>query len=204
MIYIYSHLVRVENGGEGLLDRDGVPGGHTLPGHHVPPHPSLVLHLHIIIIIIIIIITIITIITLIPYLDPAAEAAHLLVGAAGQLGHHRHLPLLHGDALPRQLGAAADGRLDLPQRGHRPRRLLLLELGLVRLEALLGAGESRLGEVELAEEEVALGAALVQLVAQLLRVAAAQCKLDVLKTAFNISKVVEAGRSKNRRIISKL
>ena len=199
MIYIYSHLVRVENGGEGLLDRDGVPGGHTLPGHHVPPHPSLVLHLHIIIIIIIIIIT-----TLIPYLDPAAEAAHLLVGAAGQLGHHRHLPLLHGDALPRQLGAAADGRLDLPQRGHRPRRLLLLELGLVRLEALLGAGESRLGEVELAEEEVALGAALVQLVAQLLGVAAAQRKLDVLKTAFNISKVVEAGRSKNRRIISKL
>ena len=198
MICIYSHLVRVENGGEGLLDRDGVPGGHTLPGHHVPPHPSLVLHLHIIIIIII------TIITLIPYLDPAAEAPHLLVGAAGQLGHHRHLPLLHGDALPRQLGAAADGRLDLPQRGHRPRRLLLLELGLVRLEALLGAGESRLGEVELAEEEVALGAALVQLVAQLLGVAAAQCKLDVLKTAFNISKVVEAGRSKIRRIISKL
>ena len=200
MICIYSHLVRVENGGEGLLDRDGVPGGHTLPGHHVPPHPSLVLHLHIIIIIIIII----TIINIILYLAPAAEAAHLLVGAAGQLGHHRHLPLLHGDALPRQLGAAADGRLDLPQRGHRPRRLLLLELGLVRLEALLGAGESRLGEVELAEEEVALGAALVQLVAQLLGVAAAQCKLDVLKTAFNISKVVEAGRSKNRRIISKL
>ena len=142
MIYIYSHLVRVEDGGERLLDRDGVPCSHTLPGHHVPPHPSLVLHLHITIIIIIdiiiIIITIITIITIILYLDPAAEAAHLLVGAAGQLGHHRHLPLLHGDALPRQLGAAADGRLDLPQRGHRPRRLLLLELRPVRLEALLG------------------------------------------------------------------
>ena len=138
MIYIYSHLVRVEDGGERLLDRDGVPGSYTLPGHHVPPHPSLVLHLHITIIIIVIIIIIITIITIILYLEPAAEAAHLLVGAAGQLGHHRHLPLLHGDALPRQLGAAADGRLDLPQRGHRPRRLLLLELGPVRLEALLG------------------------------------------------------------------
>ena len=63
MIYIYSHLVRVEDGGERLLDRDGVPCSHTLPGHHVPPHPSLVLHLHItIIIIIVIIIIIITII----------------------------------------------------------------------------------------------------------------------------------------------
>ena len=59
MIYIYSHLVRVEDGGERLLDRDGVPGSYTLPGHHVPPHPSLVLHLHITIIIIIIIIIII-------------------------------------------------------------------------------------------------------------------------------------------------
>ena len=124
--------------------------------------------------------------------------------AAARGGKERPLPCCALTTFPRQLGAAADGRLDLPQRGHRPRRLLLLELGLVRLEALLGAGESRLGEVELAEEEVALGAALVQLVAQLLGVAAAQCKLDVLKTAFNISKVVEAGRSKIRRIISKL
>ena len=49
MIYIYSHLVRVEDGGERLLDRDGVPCSHTLPGHHVPPPPSLVLYLHIII-----------------------------------------------------------------------------------------------------------------------------------------------------------
>ena len=44
---------------------------------------------------------------------------------------------------------------------------------------------------------MALGAALVQLVAQLLGVAAAQRKLNILETAFNIAKVVEAGRSKN-------
>ena len=65
MIYIYSHLVRVEDGGERLLDRDGVPGSYTLPGHHVPPHPSLVLHLHITIITIIVIIVIIITITII-------------------------------------------------------------------------------------------------------------------------------------------
>ena len=51
---------------------------------------------------------------------------------------------------------------------------------------------------------MALGAALVQLVAQLLGVTAAQRKLNILETAFNIAKVVEAGRSKYRPIFSKI
>ena len=174
-------LVAVQHGGHRVLHGQGVARLDLLGGHHVSAHSLPVLHPH-----------------------QAAQGPQLLVTALAQPGNGGILPLLHHDRLLRQAPLAADRLADLLQRLLGLALLLLLQLGSVRLQRLLGLTEGGPGLVKVAGEEMTLGPPLVQFVPQLLGVAGAQSQLDVLEAAGQVAQVELAGGPVGHRVGQRL